>query len=224
MIWAEVLNRTQDKMDLYFVDAKSGKSRIVLTESTPGAWIDFEHVEVRFLNSSGGFLWPSWRDGNMHLYLYSFDKQNPLAADAKLERQLTQGDYEVLGIEGVDESAGAVFFSANKGDPRQRHIFSVKLDGTGLQQLTHDKGLYSAQFSEDGKHYEQTFSGPLTAPRMSLCAVGDAHALPCGGHVMSLRSMDCGRRSSWSLKRTTARHSTDVCCCLRKRRPAARFR
>jgi dipeptidyl-peptidase 4 len=171
VIWAEVLNRTQDKLDLYFVDAKSGRSRIVLTESTPGAWIDFDHAEVRFLNSSGGFLWPSWRDGNMHLYLYSFDKQTPLAADAKLERQLTQGDYEVLRIEGVDESAGAVFFSANKDDPRQRHIFSVKLDGTGLQQLTHDEGVYSAQFSEDGKHYQQTFSGLLTAPRMSLCAV-----------------------------------------------------
>ena len=69
VIWAEVLNRNQDKMDLYFVDAKSGKSRIVLTETTPGAWIDFEQVEVRFLKSSGGFLWPSWRDGNMHLYL-----------------------------------------------------------------------------------------------------------------------------------------------------------
>ncbi|MGA7512067.1 MAG: S9 family peptidase [Candidatus Sulfotelmatobacter sp.] len=176
VIWAEVLNRTQDKMDLYFVDAKSGKSRIVLTESTPGAWIDFDHVEVRFLNSSGGFLWPSWRDGNMHLYLYSFDKQNPLAADAKLERQLTHGDYEVLGIEGVDESAGAVFFSANKGDPRQRHIFSVKLDGTASQQLTPDEGIYSAQFSEDGKHYEQTFSGPLAAPRVSLCTVGAACA------------------------------------------------
>src|ERR1039458_8656366 len=49
-------------------DLKSGKSRIVLTEATPGAWIDFEHVEVRFLQSSGRFLWPSWRDGNMHLY------------------------------------------------------------------------------------------------------------------------------------------------------------
>jgi dipeptidyl-peptidase-4 len=69
VLWAEVLNRTEDKMDLYFIDAKSGKSRIVLTETTPGAWIDFEHVEVKFLNSSGRFLWPSWRGGNMHLYL-----------------------------------------------------------------------------------------------------------------------------------------------------------
>jgi dipeptidyl-peptidase 4 len=173
VIWAEVLNRNQDKMDVYFVDAKSGKSRIVLTETTPGAWIEFEHAEVRFLNSSGGFLWPSWRDGNTHLYLYSFDTQNPLATEAKLERQLTQGDFEVMGIDGVDEAAGTVFFSANKDDPRQRHIFSVKLDGTGFRQLTHEEGIHSGEFSEDGKHYEQTFMGPLTAPRISLCAVGD---------------------------------------------------
>jgi dipeptidyl-peptidase 4 len=176
VIWAEVLNRTEDKMDLYFVDAKSGKSRIVLTETTPGAWIDFEHVEVRFLNSSGEFLWPSWRDGNMHLYLYSFDKQNLMGADAKLERQLTHGDFEVLGIDGLDEAAGTVFFSSNQGDPRQRHLFSVKLDGTGLQQLTQDEGLHFGKFSDDGKHYEQTFTGPITAPRMTLCAVGGACA------------------------------------------------
>ena len=174
VVWAEVLNRNQDKMDLYFVDAKSGKSRIVLTETTPGAWIDFDHVEVCFLKSSGGFLWPSWRNGNMHLYLYSFDKQNPMGADAKLERQLTQGNFEVMGIEGVDEAAGTVFFLANPGDPRQQHICSAKLDGTGLQQLTHEDGLYFGKFSEDGKHYEQTFMGPFTAPRMSLCAVGGA--------------------------------------------------
>jgi dipeptidyl-peptidase 4 len=174
VIWAEVLNRAEDKMDLYFVDAKTGKSRIVLTETTPGAWIDFEHVEVRFLNSTGGFLWPSWRDGNMHLYLYSFDKQNPLAADAKLERQLTHGDFEVTGIDGVDEAAGTMFFSSNQGDPRQRHIFTVKLDATGEQQLAPDEGLYTGRFSDDGKHYQQSFVGPTTSPRMSLCAVGGA--------------------------------------------------
>jgi dipeptidyl-peptidase-4 len=177
VIWAEVLNRTEDKLDLYFVDAKSGKSRIVLTETTPGAWIDFEHVEVRFLKSGGGFLWPSWRDGNMHLYFYSFDRQNPMGADAKLERQLTHGDFEVLGIEGVDEAAGTVFISSNQDDPRQRQLFSVKLDGTGLQQLTHDEGLNFGKFSDGGKHYEQTFMGPTTSPRMSLCKVGGACSL-----------------------------------------------
>ena len=118
----------------------------MLTETTPGAWIDFEHIEVRFLKSGGQFLWPSWRDGNMHIYLYSFDKQNPMAADAKLERQLEKGDYEVLGIEGVDEAAGTVFFSANKDDPRQTQIFSVQLDGSGFKALTTEEGIHVGKF------------------------------------------------------------------------------
>ena len=172
VIWAEVLNRTEDKMDLYFVDAKSGKSRIVLTESTPGAWIDFERNEVRFLKSSGQFLWPSWRDGNMHFYLYSFDKQNPMAADAKLERQLTHGDFEVLGVEGVDEAAGTVFFRANKDDPRQEQIFSVQLDGSGLKAVTSGEGIHAGDFSDDGKHYTHMYFGPQTSTRITLCAVG----------------------------------------------------
>jgi dipeptidyl-peptidase-4 len=174
VVWAEVLNRTEDKMDLYFVDVKSGKSRIVLTETTPGAWIDFEHVEVRFLASGGGFLWPSWRDGNMHLYYYTFEKQNPLAADAKLERQLTKGDFAVLGIEGVDEAAGTVFFAANKDDPRQRHIFSVKLDGSGMQALTDEEGTQFGSFAADGKHYLKNSSDVHTPPRLTMCAVGGA--------------------------------------------------
>ncbi len=174
VIWAEVLNRTEDKMDLYFVDAKTGKSRIVLTEETPGAWIDFEHLEVKFLKSSGQFLWPSWRDGTMQIYLYSFDKQDPMAADAKLERQLTKGDFEVLGIAGADEAAGTVFFEANKDDPRQQQIFSVKLDGSDFKALTTEEGEHFAEFSDDGKHYSHMYFGPHAAPSISLCAVGGA--------------------------------------------------
>jgi len=173
IIWAEVLNRTQDKMDLYFVDAKSGKSTKVLSETTPGAWIDVND-DFRVLKSGDRFLWSSWRDGNTQLYLYSFDKQNPLAGEAKLERQLTQGDYEMQGVEAIDEAAGAVYFSANKDDPRQRHIFSVKLDGSGFQALTPEEGLHSANFADDGKHFAQTFMGPQIAQQISLCAVGGA--------------------------------------------------
>jgi dipeptidyl-peptidase 4 len=171
IIWAEVLNRNQDKMDLYFVDAKSGKSMKVLAEESPNAWINVND-DFRIFKSGDHFLWPSWRDGHTHLYLYSFDKQNPLAAEAKLEHQMTQGDYEVTGVEAVDEAAGTVIFSSNKDDPRQRHLFSIKLDGSGLQKLTSDEGMYSGKFSDDAKHYERSFMGPTTALELSLCAVG----------------------------------------------------
>jgi len=173
VVWVELLNRDQDKMDLYFVEVKSGKSTKVLSETSPGSWVNVND-DFKILKSGDRFLWSSWRDGHTHLYLYSFDKQNPLSAEAKLERQLTRGDFEVLGVAAVDESAGTVFFSSNKDDPRQRHIFSIKLDGTDLRQLTPDEGLYYGKFSDDAKHFEQTFMGPSTVPRISLCAVGAA--------------------------------------------------
>ena len=170
VIWAAVQNRAQDKVELLFIDAKTGKSRTVFTETTPDSWMDFETIEIPFLKS-GGFLWRSWRDGHTHIYFYSFDKQNPMAADAKLERELESGDYEVLGIEGVDEAAGTVFFAANKDDPRQQHVFSVQLDGSAFKALTTDEGIHSANFSEDGKHYAHMF-GAERSPNISLCAVG----------------------------------------------------
>ncbi|MGA2966622.1 MAG: DPP IV N-terminal domain-containing protein [Terriglobales bacterium] len=175
--WAEVLNRKQDTLDLYFIDAKSGRSRKVLTESSPDAWVEVND-DFRVLKGGDRFLWSSWRDGHTHIYLYSFNAGDPLAVDAKLERQLESGDYEVLRIDGVNEAAGdqsgTVFFTANKGDPRQEKLYSVKLDGTGMQGLTAEDGGYSAHFADDGKHFVQTHSATMTPPRISVCAAGGA--------------------------------------------------
>ncbi|MGD0415333.1 MAG: DPP IV N-terminal domain-containing protein [Terriglobales bacterium] len=171
--WAEVLNRKQDVMDLYFIDANSGRSRKVLTESAPDAWVNVND-DFRILKSGDRFLWTSWRDGHTHIYLYSFNASDPLAADAKLERQLESGDYEVIAISGVDDTSGTVFFTANKGDPRQEKIFSVKLDGSGMQGISSEDGNYAASFSDDGKHFVETHSTTLTPPRISVCAPAGA--------------------------------------------------
>ena len=171
--WAEVLNRKQDVMDLYFIDARSGRSRKVLTESAPDAWVNVND-DFRILKSGDRFLWTSWRDGHTHIYLYSFNAPDPTASDAKLERQLESGDYEVLAISGVDDASGTVFFTANKGDPRQEKLFSVKLDGSGMQSLSSEEGNYTAVFADDGKHFVETHSATLTPPRISVCAPGGA--------------------------------------------------
>lgn len=169
--WAEVLNRKQDVMDLYFIDVKSGRSRKVLTESEPNAWVNVND-DFRVLKSGDRFLWTSWRDGHTHIYLYSFNASDPLAADAKLERQLESGDYEMIAINGVDDGSGTVFFTANKDDPRQEKIFSVKLDGSAMQALSSEDGNYTVAFTGDGKHFLETHSATLTPPRISVCAAG----------------------------------------------------
>lgn len=169
VLWAQVLNRAQDTMDLYFIEAKSGRSRKVLTESSLGSWVDVNDV-FRILKSGDRFLWSSWRDGYTHLYLYSFDKQTPLGADAKLERQLEKGDYEVLSVEAVDENA--VYFTANPGDARRKGVFSVRLDGSDSRRLSQTEGWHNATFSDNGKHWLDRYSNAATPPQWSLCAPG----------------------------------------------------
>ncbi len=169
--WAEVLNRKQDTMDLYFIETKSGKTRKVLTESIPDAWVNVND-DFHILKSGDRFLWTSWRDGHTHIYLYSFDKQDPLSADAKLDRHLESGDYEVIEVSGVDDQSGTVFFSANKGDPRREQLFSVKVDGSGMAALSSEEGSTSGDFADDAKHYVEHRSDTLQPPRLSVCAVG----------------------------------------------------
>jgi dipeptidyl-peptidase 4 len=184
VLWAEVLNRAQDNMDLYFIEAHSGRSHKVLTESSPSAWVNVND-DMTILKSGDHFLWSSWRDGTTQLYLYSFDKTNPLASDAKLERQLTKGNFEMLGVAGLDEAAGVVYFNCNKDDPRQRQLYAVKLDGSGFQRISQEDGTHHPTFADDGKHYVDEFSALMTPPRVSICSVS-----PNCKQVWDSRSVD----------------------------------
>jgi len=177
VLWAELLNRRQDTLELYFIEAKSGRSRKVLTETNQNAWVNVNN-DFRVPKSGDRFLWSSWRDGHTHLYLYSFDKQNPLAGDAKLEKQLEQGDYEMLGVKGIEEASGTVFFSANKGDPRQEQLFSVKLDGSDFRQISQEAGTHTVTFADDGRHYADQYSATLVPPKRSVCAAAGAPCFP----------------------------------------------
>ena len=170
LLWAMSLNRLQNRIDIYFVDVQSGKSRRVLTE-TSDAWIDM-HPEVDFelLASGDRFLWTSWRDGHNHIYLYQFDKQKPLESEAKLVAQLTRGDWEVESINGVDESQDLVYFTANEGDWRQANVFAVGLDGKNFHRVSKENGTHGANFGPvKTKHYVDSYSALTTPPQMSLC-------------------------------------------------------
>jgi dipeptidyl-peptidase 4 len=166
VIWATVLNRAQNQLDLYFIDATSGKSRRVLSEKSD-TWIETDN-NLQFLKSGDRFTWPSWRDGHTHLYLYSFDKANVLA-DAKLVNQITKGDFEVFDVEG--EVGNTLFVTTNAGDDRQRHLCSVKLDGSAFECLTKG-GTHEAKLAPNGQYFVDHFSSLMTPPQLSFCHVG----------------------------------------------------
>ncbi|MFB3917878.1 MAG: DPP IV N-terminal domain-containing protein [Terriglobales bacterium] len=198
LIYIQVLNRAQNKLDLYFVDVHSGRSRRMLSETEPHAWVPVND-DFTVLKSGDRFLWTSWRDGHNHIYLYSLDKKDPLASDAKLEAQLTRGNFDVAAIEGVDESTATVFFSGNTlttttfgetvFDPRVRSVNAIPLtsaaqagDSTGRVLRSECSGAWnSATFAPDAKHYVINYSSAMRPPVLGLTAVqaDGAPPAPC---------------------------------------------
>ncbi len=127
------------------------------------------------LASGDRFLWHSWRDGHNHIYLYQFDKENPLSGEAKVVAQLTHGDWDVESLDGMDQQRGIVYFSANEGDWRQENVFAVGLDGQNFRRISKQDGSHAADFDpKNFQYYVDHYSALTTPPSLALCTI-DGH-------------------------------------------------
>jgi dipeptidyl-peptidase-4 len=174
VVYAALLNRAQNQFDLVFADVRTGQSKVVMSDKAD-PFLDSEKQMIEMFHSGDRFLWSSWRDGNTHLYLYSFDKNNPLASEAKLEHQVTKGDFEVSEIDAVDEANGIVYYESNEapqgGDQfaawRGHGVIARKFDGT--QVWTDVSGWRTASFADNGKYFVETSSNYGNPPQMRFC-------------------------------------------------------
>ena len=160
------LNRDQNQLDLLFVDSTTGKCSTLLTEKDP-YWVNV-HDDLYFFKDNKRFLWSSERTGFNHLYLYDLTGKQLV--------QLTEGDWEVTHLNGVDEEKGVVYFSATEKSPTERHLYRAALDGTGFARLTKDDGIHNAQLSPNKNFYVNTYSNAMTPPRQDLYHIDGTRA------------------------------------------------
>jgi dipeptidyl-peptidase 4 len=158
----ERLSRDQKALQLLLADAATGTSRVVLAEKD-AYWINLGH-ELHFLKDSRRFLWSSERSGYRHLYLYDLSGQQ-LA-------QLTRGNWEVTALNGVDEAAGVVYFTATEASPLERQLYRVNLNGSGFTRITKESGTHEVRFLPAANAFLDTWSDHATAPALSLLHAG----------------------------------------------------
>lgn len=170
-VWIEMLQRDHRHMNIYFADTETGAVRMALAQ-TANKFFD-EAYDVHFLHN-GQFLLTSWQDGYTHLYLYSFDAEDPLASDAKLVRQLTHGDWEVLKVAGIDQKSAIVYYTSNETDPREEMLWQVGLDGTGKKMVSTVHGVHRISLAPDAQHYVDTVSSLVQPPTASVCTMAGA--------------------------------------------------
>ena len=140
-LWIEVLSRNHKHRVLYFANAEYGDARQVL-DISDDKFVD-EDYDVAV--GDGAIVLTSWSDGHNQLYLYSYDKEKPLAADAKLERQLTKGDSEVGDVYNVDTAKKVVDFASSEGNPLEQQLWQERFNGE-RRQLSSGAGFHQATF------------------------------------------------------------------------------
>ena len=159
------LNRDQNHLELLLADITTGATRKVLDEREANGWIPIED-DWRFLKDGKHLLWLRMADGWTHLYLYDLN--------GKLVRQVTKGAWQVESVDGVDEKAGIIYFTATEKSPLERHFYKIKMDGTGLARLSTGDGTHRINMAPAAKYYFDTFSNVTTPPRFSLHAASGA--------------------------------------------------
>ncbi|WP_294056071.1 S9 family peptidase [Sphingomonas sp.] len=120
------LSRDQKTLDLLSIDPATGKATLLFSEkSAERSWVNLSKILEPL--KDGSLIWWSERDGHGHLYRFKAGQWT----------QLTQGDWEVANLVGVDEAKGRVYLTGNKDGVLERHLYALDLKHPGtLTRLT----------------------------------------------------------------------------------------
>jgi dipeptidyl-peptidase-4 len=163
-LWIETVTRDHKHRDLCFADAATGQAHPAL-QLTDDKFVD-DNYDVWV--DSGAIVLTNWSDGHNHLYLYSYDQANPAASGAKLERQLTRGEFEVGDVLRVDLKDRLIDYISNEGNPLERQLWQVSFAGE-RKQLSAGAGRHEGNFAPAGGAFSDKQSTRLDPPTLSLC-------------------------------------------------------
>lgn len=157
-------NRRQNIMELCAADPDTGAVRVLVREESPDGWTD-NSPSIQWLEKNGKkdgrFLWLSERSGYYNVFLYD--------QSGKPTRQLTNHEFEVVRVLGVDEKNGLVYYTArSEPDPYLVELWRVGLDGKGARRLTDPAFSHSVSLAPDLAHFVDVRQRIDTPPSTSL--------------------------------------------------------
>lgn len=139
------LNRLQNQLDILHAEAATGKSELVYQEVNRWYISEASDKTITYLDDGEHFILNSERDGFFHLYLYNF-------LTGKIQA-ITTGDYDVSDFIGFDEKNHLLYYTSYEVSSIERHLFSIKLDGSKKKKISSRPGSNSATFSKTFKYY-----------------------------------------------------------------------
>src|ERR1043165_5750165 len=217
------LNRLQNTNIVMLGDAHTGRLRAILTEKDE-AWVDvawgdidwdktgLARGDVEWIEGGKRFLWASERDGWRHIYSVS--------RDGKDIKNITQGNFDVTGVEKTDEATGWLYFDASPENATQRYLFRTRLDGTGKAERVSpaaQPGTHSYNIAPRGLLAVHTYSTFTKVPVTDIVQLPDHRSVrtlidnrelaervaklkPCPSEFFRVRVADSVELDGWMIK------------------------
>ena len=136
------LNRHQDELAIYMANPLSTVAQMVLQEKAD-KYIRFEAMDGIQITDRH-ILMPSDRDGYNHLYLYTLG--------GRLERKITNGNFEVTDVYGYDETTGKTYFASNALGAQEKQVYCAEANGK-IVALAGARGTNNAVFSSNYQYF-----------------------------------------------------------------------
>jgi dipeptidyl-peptidase 4 len=154
------LNRLQNHIEVLIANPTTGNSEILYEETNPWYISETSDDFITFLDNKKQFVVMSERDGWMHCYLYDMS--------GKLINQITQGEWDVSALVGIDQKSGVLYYSSFEVSSLEQHVYRVGLNGRNKRKMTEDQGTNRLVFSADFSYYILTHSSANSPVRISL--------------------------------------------------------
>ena len=169
-------------------DPATGKRRLLLSE-TSDVWINLHDLFKPL--KRGGFLWASERSGFRHLSLCD--------DDGALLRQLTEGEWMVDDLAGVDEERQLVYFTATRESPLERHLYVVPLAGGEPQRITQAPGMHAVTLDHGCRRFVDVYDAVDSPPSVTSALAGRRRGCCTSSTTAATRASTCSgcSRPSW---------------------------
>ena len=149
-------SRDQKTLDLLLVDAATGQSKILFSE-TSATWTML-HDSLKPLADGKRFLWASERSGYRHVYLWDGSRLKPL----------TSGKWPIDEIIAVDEGQGTILFTGFRETPLEKALYRTRLSGGSIERLTEKGGWTESVSDKRGSALLLTSSTPTKPSAVTL--------------------------------------------------------
>ncbi|MCR5049556.1 MAG: S9 family peptidase [Paludibacteraceae bacterium] len=150
------LNRDQNKMEVFGVNAKSTVAHLLYKEESKDYFVNYELFDQWQWLSDDRFVVLSERDGWQRAYLYS--------SQGVQQRALTPEKMDVTAIYGIDEATQTMYYQAAP-TPSTRQVYALDMKKGAITALTSGEGTHSAHFANDYKQYVECYQS-FTQPNI----------------------------------------------------------